>query len=149
MISLEKIKDWLTVVNSKWITWIAAISITIALNLMIVNLTSLINQYRQNNTRQQTAAAKLVYSLDSINNQLSRSLDEVRSNVYINYEGIQKELVSIKLQLLIQNKKIEIISGHITGYEDMIRGEFIELDRTLKQFMKVNRDSLTIKYFKR
>jgi hypothetical protein len=149
MISLNKIKGWLTFVNPKWITWIAAIAVTIALNLLIFNVTSLVDQYKQNNTRQQVVAAKLVNCLDSINNQLSRSLDSVRSNVFLNYEGIQKELISIKLKLLIQDKKIEIISGHITGYQDMIRAEFIELDKTLKQFMQINRDSLTIKYYRK
>jgi uncharacterized protein YktB (UPF0637 family) len=148
-IPLNRLKTWLTNLNNQWFVWISAISITVAVNLLVFNLTSIIHQYKQNNTQQQVATSKIVHTLDSINNQLMLSLDDVKNNAYINYEGFQEELVSVKLQLLVQNKKIEILSRHIIGYEDMIRNEFSELDKTLKQFMIVNNDSLTIKYFKK
>jgi tRNA C32,U32 (ribose-2'-O)-methylase TrmJ len=148
-ISVTKIKTWLETLNYKWFTWIAAVSITVAVNLLVYNLTSAINKYKQNNSQQQITATKLVNSLDSINNEFKESLESIRKNEYLNYKSIQDELTSINLQLLVMNKKIEILSGHITGYEGVIRNEFSDLDKTLKQFVSLSRDSITIKYFRK
>jgi len=146
---ITSVKKWLENLNTKWFTWIAAVSVTVAVNLLVYNLTSLINKYKDNNTKQAIVVSKLIHSLDSINAQLEQSLSDVQTNVNINNKGFQHEFTSIKLQLLVQGKKIDILTGYITGYEDMIRNEFKDLDKTLKQFVTVNNDSSAIKYFKR
>lgn len=129
--------------------WITAASFLAAVYLLLYNVNDIVNEYKEKEAREAKEAMKLVHSLDSINNALVLSLEDIKKSVTINYGDIQQEFSAIKLQLLVQDKKIGILSGHITGYEDMIRKEFSELDNTLKSFVAVNNDSLTIKYFKR
>ncbi|MBN2814831.1 MAG: hypothetical protein JXQ80_12190 [Bacteroidales bacterium] len=129
--------------------WITAASFLVAINILLYNAKDIVKKYKEKEDNEAKAAMKLVHSLDSINNALVLSLEDIKKNVTLTYGDFQHEFTSIKLQLLVQDKKIEILSGHITGYEDMIRKEFLELDNTLKRFVAVNNDSLTIKYFKR
>lgn len=149
-LSILKLKSFLAGLHINTVAWIASVSFILAINLFVILANAKIKEYRSIRGEKDQIIQSTIESLDSLKNEFNQVIDEYTIKSTIDYNRFNQNLKDIAAQLSIQNRKIEILSGYLTGHQADIQRDFQDLQTSINEVIRIyKRDSVSIKVIKR